>query len=249
MTVLPARAGEIWVYLSASPLFWLTAVLVAYIAADRISDVFHRHPLANTVAMAAGAISVMLLATHTPYQTFFEGAQFVHFLLGPATVALAIPLYRNLGRVRATLIPMCSALLAGSIVAIVSSVLVGGLLGLPHPILASLGPKSVTTPIAMSLAKASGGIPALTAVFVVLTGIFGGVIVTPLMNFLRIHDYAARGFAAGLAAHGIGTARAFQVNALAGAFAGIALGLNGAMTAIVTPIILPTLLRLFGAGH
>ena len=246
MTALPARAGEIWVYLSASPLFWLTAVLAAYLAAERIADLFHRHPLANTVAMAAGALSVVLLATHTPYQTFFDGAQFVHFLLGPATVALAIPLYRNLGRVHATLVPMCSALFVGSVTAIASSVLVGGLLGLPHEVLASLGPKSVTTPIAMSLAKANGGIPALTAVFVVLTGIFGGVAVTPLMNALRIGDFAARGFAAGLAAHGIGTARAFQVDALAGAFAGIALGLNGAMTAVVTPIVLPPLLHAFG---
>ena len=247
MIALPARAGEIWVYLSASPLFWLTAVLVAYLAADRIAELFHRHPLANTVAMAAGGLSLLLLATHTPYQTFFDGAQFVHFLLGPATVALAIPLYRNLGRVGATLVPMCSALFVGSITAIASSVIVGGLIGLPPSILASLGPKSVTTPIAMSLAKANGGIPALAAVFVVLTGVFGGVVVTPIMNAMRIRDYAARGFAAGLAAHGIGTARAFQVDALAGAFAGIALGLNGAMTAIVTPFVLPPLLRWFGA--
>ncbi len=246
MIALPARASEIWVYLSASPLFWLTAVLVAYLTAEHVATLCHRHPLANTVAMAAGGISLVLIATHTPYQTFFDGAQFVHFLLGPATVALAVPLYRNLGRVRATFVPMCTALVIGSVTAISTSVLVGGFLGLPHEVLASLGPKSVTTPIAMSLAKANGGIPALTAVFVVLTGVFGGVVVTPLMNALRIRDFAARGFAAGLAAHGIGTARAFQVDALAGAFAGIALGLNGAVTAAVTPIVLPPLLRLFG---
>ena len=244
-THVPERASEIWVYLSANPLFWLTAVLVTYLVADWIAARCGRHPLVNVVAISAFILAVLLLATGTKYQTFFDGAQFVHFLLGPATVALAIPLYRNLGRVRATLVPMSCALLFGSIIAMSSTVVIGGLLGLPHTLLASLAPKSVTTPIAMSLAKANGGLPALTAVFVMLTGIFGAVIVTPLMNAMRMRDFAARGFAAGLAAHGIGTARAFQVDPLAGAFAGIALGLNGAMTAIVTPVILPSLLGLF----
>ena len=246
MTALPERAGEIWVYLSASPLFWLTAVLATYLLAERIAEGCHRHPLANTVAISTVLLGALLIATRTPYPVFFDGAQFVHFLLGPATVALAVPLYRNLGRVRATLVPMACALVLGSVTAIASVVVIGGVLGLPVAILASLGPKSVTTPIAMSLAKANGGIPALTAVFVILTGVFGAVVVTPLMNALRIRDYAARGFAVGLAAHGIGTARAFQVNALAGAFAGIALGLNGAVTAILTPLLLPPLLRWFG---
>ena len=242
---VPERAGEIWVYLSTNPLLWLTLVLVVYLVADRVSALCGRHPLANTVAISAAILGALLIATGTGYDTFFAGAQFVHFLLGPATVALAVPLYRNLGRVRATLVPMLCALTLGSVVAMASAVIVGGLFGLPLAILASLGPKSVTTPIAMSLAKANGGIPALTAVFVVITGVFGAVIVTPLMNALRIRDFAARGFAAGLAAHGIGTARAFQVDPLAGAFAGIALGLNGALTAIVTPLVLPPLLRCF----
>ena len=246
--MFPHRAADIWVYLSTNPLLWLTAVLVAYLLADRLADAAHRHPLVNPVAIAAGLLAALLLATGTSYQTFFDGAQFVHFLLGPATVALAVPLYRNLGRVRAMLAPMLLALLVGSVTATVSAVVVAGLMGAPIAILASLGPKSVTTPIAMSLAAANGGIPTLTAVFVMLTGICGAVVVTPLMNALGIRDYAARGFAAGLAAHGIGTARAFQVDPTAGAFAGIALGLNGAMTAVVTPFVLPPLLRLFAVG-
>ena len=242
---VPARAGEVWVYLSADPLLWLTLVLVVYLLADKVAELCGRHPLVNTVAISAAVLGALLLATRTSYDTFFAGAQFVHFLLGPATVALAVPLYRNLGRVRATLVPMICALALGSLVAITSAVVVGGLLGLPAALLASLGPKSVTTPIAMSLAKANGGVPALTAVFVMLTGVFGAVVVTPLMDALRIRDWAARGFAAGLAAHGIGTARAFQVDPLAGAFAGIALGLNGALTSLLTPLVLPPLLRWF----
>lgn len=244
----PHRPSDLWVYLSTNPLLWLTAVLVAYLLAEWVADKAHRHPLANTVALAALPLALVLMATGTSYKTFFDGAQFVHFLLGPATVALAIPLYRNLGRVRALLLPMVSALLVGSLTAMVSVVLIAGLMGVPVAILASLAPKSATTPIAMSLAAANGGIPALTAVFVMLTGIFGAVVVTPMMDALGIRDFAARGFAAGLAAHGIGTARAFQVDPTAGAFAGIALGLNGAMTAIVAPVILPGLLHLF-AGN
>jgi predicted murein hydrolase (TIGR00659 family) len=244
----PHRPSDLWVYLSTNPLLWLTAVLVAYLLAEWIADKAHRHPLANTVALAALPLALLLMVTGTSYKTFFDGAQFVHFLLGPATVALAIPLYRNIGRVRALLLPMVSALLVGSLTAMVSVVLIAGLMGAPVAILASLAPKSATTPIAMSLAAAHGGIPALTAVFVMLTGIFGAVVVTPMMNALGIRDFAARGFAAGLAAHGIGTARAFQVDPTAGAFAGIALGLNGAMTAIVAPFILPSLLQLF-AGN
>lgn len=245
LEIVPERAGEIWVYLSTNPLLWLTMVLVVYVFADRVAAACGRHPLVNTVAISAAILGALLIVTRTSYDTFFAGAQFVHFLLGPATVALAVPLYRNLGRVRATLVPMICALTLGSLVAITSAVMVGGLFGLPLALLASLGPKSVTTPIAMSLAKANGGIPALTAVFVVITGVFGAVIVTPLMNALGIRDWAARGFAAGLAAHGIGTARAFQVDPLAGAFAGIALGLNGALTSLITPVVLPPLLRWF----
>ena len=128
---------------------------------------------------------------------------------------------------------MCAALVAGSITAIGSAVLIAWLLGAPGPILASLAAKSVTAPIAMALTESIGGIPALAAVLVVLTGILGSVVVTPLMNALRITDYAARGFAVGVASHGIGTARAFQVSEEAGTFAGIAMGLNGALTALV----------------
>jgi predicted murein hydrolase (TIGR00659 family) len=225
--------ASIWVYLSASPLLWLTATLSAYVAADMISARLGRHPLANPVVIAAGALVGLLLATGTDYAAYFEGAQFVHFLLGPATVALAIPLWRNLALVRRALLPMAAALLAGSVTAAASAVAIAWALGAPSDVLASLAPKSTTAPIAMELSKSLGGIPALTAVLVVLTGITGAVIVTPLMNALKITDFAARGFAAGVASHGIGTARAFQVSEIAGTFAGIAMGLNGALTSLL----------------
>lgn len=228
----PDVAG-IWVYLAASPLLWLAATLVAYAIGDAISQRFHRHALANPVVIAAALLALLLVATGTSYQTFFEGAQFVHFMLGPATVALAIPLYHNLGKVRRALLPMAAALVVGSLTAAGSAVAIAWLLGAPEDVLASLAPKSVTAPIAMELSNSLGGLPSLTAVLVVATGITGAIIVTPLMNALGIKDYAARGFAAGVASHGIGTARAFQVSELAGTFAGIAMGLNGALTSLL----------------
>jgi predicted murein hydrolase (TIGR00659 family) len=231
--MMPAELTDIWVYLSASPLLWLTATLGAYVVAVRVSAAFSGHPLANTVVLASAILVVLLLLTGTPYAVYFEGAQFVHFLLGPATVALAVPLYRNLHLVRPALVPMIVALLAGSLTAISSAVFIGWLLGAPPDVLASLAPKSATAPIAMELSRNLGGIASLTAVLVVCTGIIGAVCVTPLMNVLGVTDYAARGFAVGVASHGIGTARAFQVSEVAGTFAGIAMGLNGALTSVL----------------
>jgi predicted murein hydrolase (TIGR00659 family) len=229
----PDNLYRAWVYLSETPLLWLTVTLVAYVAGDAVSARCGRHPLSNPVVIAAGLLVAVLAVTGTPYQDYFEGAQFVHFLLGPATVALAVPLWRNRVAVRRNLLPMCAALVAGSLTAISSAVAIAWVLGAPGPVLGSLAAKSVTAPIAMALSESIGGIPALAAVLVVITGIFGSVIVTPLMNALGIKDFAARGFAVGVASHGIGTARAFHVSEEAGTFAGIAMGLNGALTALV----------------
>ncbi|SDB16544.1 LrgB family protein [Bauldia litoralis] len=230
-------AIDLWVYLSTSPLAWLALTLAAYVVADRIARRLNRHPLANPVVIAVVLVIIALQVSETPFETYFEGAQFVHFLLGPATVALAIPLVENWRRVKRSALPILIALVAGSVTAVGSAVGIGALLGASPPILASLAGKSVTTPIAMGIAEQLGGIPTLTAVLVIFTGVLGAVMVTPVMNVLRIRDYAARGFAAGVAAHGIGTARAFQVNELAGTFAGLAMGLNGILTALLVPIL------------
>lgn len=238
-----SKAAGLWVYLSASPLLWLTLTLAAYAVADAIARAFKRHPLANQVLVAVALVIAALEVSKTPFETYFEGAQFVHFLLGPATVALAVPLVENWERVRRSVVPILIALVAGSLTAIVTAVGTTALIGAPRPILASIAEKSVTTPIAMGIAEKIGGIPSLTAVLVILTGVLGAIIVTPLMDALRIRDYAARGFAAGVASHGIGTARAFQVNDLAGTFSGLAMGLNGILTAVLVPL----LAGLFGA--
>ena len=233
--VAPPDVAALWVYLSAEPLTWLTLTVAAYAVADRIAAAAGRHPLLNPVVLAAAFVIAMLAATGTDFPTYFAGAQFVHFLLGPATVALAVPLVQNWATVKRAAAPIAVALVAASVTGTVSALLIGWGLGLPRDVLVSLAPKSVTTPIAMGISERLGGIPSLTAVLVIMTGVVGAIAVTPLMNALRVRDYAARGFAAGVAAHGIGTARAFQVNDLAGAFAGIGMALNAALTALLVP--------------
>jgi predicted murein hydrolase (TIGR00659 family) len=227
----------LWVYLSTSPLLWLTATLAAYLAADAVQRRLGRHPLANPVLLAVVVLVGVLQVSGTPYSTYFDGAQFVHFMLGPATVALGVPLAAKARELRRMLLPMLAAVVAGSLTAIVSATATGWALGASRTTLLSLAPKSVTTPIAMAISEQIGGVPALTAVLVILTGITGAIVVTPLMNALGLRDYAARGLAAGVASHGIGTARAFQVSELAGTLAGIGLAINGLVTAIMAPLL------------
>jgi predicted murein hydrolase (TIGR00659 family) len=214
---------------------WLTATLVAYLIGDHLSQRAGRNPLVNPVLVAMVLLGGLLWITATPYRTYFEGAQFVHFMLGPATVALALPLYANRAQIRRALLPMLAALLAGSVTAIVSALWIAQALGIEGPVWLSLAPKSTTAPVAIGIAEQLGGLPTLTAALVILTGIIGAVIVTPMMRLMRIRDWRARGFAVGVAAHGIGTARAFQVNDTAGAFAGIGMGLNALLTALLAP--------------
>ena len=234
---------SLWVYLSQSPLLWLTVTLSVYAVADAVSLATNRHPFANPVLHSIWIIGAFLLVTGTSYTTYFGGAQFVHFLLGPATVALAVPLYENRKAVLAAILPMLVALVVGSLTAIISVVVLAEAAGLPRGVVLALTPKSVTAGVAMGISESLHADPSLTAVSVVLTGIMGAIIVTPLMNRMGITDFRARGFAVGVAAHGIGTARAFQVDAVAGVFAGIAMSLNALVTSLLVPVAVTLLVR------
>ena len=233
------QLGEVWVYLAASPLLGLTMTLLAYQGATWLHRRSGGHPLANPVLLAVAVLVALLALTGTSYQTYFDGAQFVHFLLGPATVALAIPLYAQFDRLRRMALPLLGALLVGSLTAALSAVAIGGLLGASEATQLSLAPKSVTTPIAMGIAERIGGLPSLTAVLVIMTGILGAIGARYVYRLLAVKDEAVRGFALGLASHGIGTARAFQESEQAGAFAALAMGLNGLMTALLLPVVMP----------
>lgn len=235
--------ASLWVYLAASPLLGLTMTLCAYVCAFWLYGRCRFSPLANPVAIAIALVSVMLAASGMSYREYFSGAQFVHFLLGPATVALAIPLARQIPRLRRSFLPLLLGLVCGSVIAILSAVTMVTLMGGSAQLAASIGPKSATTPIAMAVSERLGGIPALTAVLVIGTGIFGAVMARFLFNALRIDSHQVRGFALGLASHGIGTARAFQVSSEMGAFAGLGMGLNGILTAMLAPWLIPFALR------
>jgi len=229
---------EIWSYLSQAPLLWLTTTIAAYALGDAAFRAAGRRPYVNPVLIAVTLLGSLLWLTKTPYATYFEGAQFVHFLLGPATVALALPLWDARAHVRRAILPILAALIAGSATAILSALGIAYALDISGETLMSLAPKSATAPVALGISQSIGGSPTLTAVLVILTGITGAIVATPLLNALRITDWRARGFAVGVAAHGIGTARAFQVHPTAGAFAGLGMGLNAILTAFLAPAIL-----------
>ena len=177
-----APINDIWVYLAASPLLGLTITLLAYVLALAVHQRYRRHPLTNPVLLAVALLVTLLLLTDPPSPSSFAGALFVHFLLGPASVALAIPLYAQLGRVRAMRWPVLLGLAAGALTAVVSAVGSAWLLGASVPTQLSLAPKSVTTPIAMAVAERIGGIASLTAVLVIVTGIVGAVIAPALFG-------------------------------------------------------------------
>jgi predicted murein hydrolase (TIGR00659 family) len=237
---------ETWVYLSASPLFHLTLTVVAFQVANWVFEKAGRNPLLNPVLGAVLLVVAVLVLTDTDYATYFEGAQFVHFLLGPVTVALAVPLYRQWYHVRRSGLAITISLLAGSLTAILSAIAVAWIMGGSSELLASVASKSVTAPVGMAIAEELGGLPSLTAVLVLVTGIFGAMFGPSILNLIGVRDWRARGLAIGTASHGIGTARALQVNETAGAFSGLAMGLNALATALLLPIIWCILSRLFG---
>ena len=203
---------EIWSSLSTSSLLWLTVTLAAYLFAQKLYKWSNWNSLLNPVAVSIVTVVILLMATHTPYQTYFSGAQFIHFLLGPTTVALAVPLYDLRIQLAKNWLPILLGLFAGA---------------------------------AMSIAEKLGGLPALSASLVVLTGVLGSICAGPLFLLLKVDSSSAKGFALGLSAHGMGTSRAFQIDATAGAYGSLAIGLTGLTTAILAPLLTPLLMKLF----
>lgn len=232
---------ELWVYLSSTPLFGLTATLVVYVLAQAFYARVGQAPWANPVLWTVVVIASVLLITRVPYPTYFSGAQFIHFLLGPAVVALGWPLWLRRDALKQRYASILIAGLAGGAACAGTSVAVGWALGLPHDVLMSLAAKSVTAPVAMGIAEKIGGIPALAAVFAVLTGMVGALSGKYLFDLCGIatnsRGWQVRGFALGTASHGLGAARAMQVHPEAGAYAGLALGLQVVLAALLIPLI------------
>ena len=228
---------EIWVYLSGSPLLALILTLAAYQIGYALYMRSQRNPLVNPVAIAVLLVAVCLEVLDMPYAKYFEGAQFVHFLLGTATVSLAIPIYRGLNGLRGRVFPLLLALVAGGLTSILSAVGIAHWLGADHAIVGAMVSKSVTAPIAMGIAERLGYSPTLTAVFAVITGILGASLARFVLDGLGLKVWWQRGFAIGVAAHGLGTSRAFSVHPEAGTYASLAMGLHGILGAVAIPLL------------
>lgn len=227
--------SEIWVYLSGSPLLALVLTLSAYWLGLTVYERSQRNPLANPVLIAVVLVTVCIQLLDMPYAKYFEGAQFVHFLLGTATVALAIPIYKGFASLKSRMLVLILALMAGGVTSILTAVGVARTLGMDASLVRGLVAKSVTAPIAMGIAERVQASPTLTAIFAVCTGILGAVLGRYVLNALKITAWWQRGFALGVAAHGIGTSRAFSVHTEAGAYASLGMGLHGIVGAVLIP--------------
>lgn len=225
---------------------WLGITFAIYCVTVVIYKRSHGKPFLLPIFTTILVIIGILKWTGIEYKVYFEGSYFLHFLLGPATVALALPLYEQRERLAKMWLPLTCGLFAGGTIVIVSSVLIAHYFGATLGTVITLAPKSVTAPIAMGICEKTGGIVALCGPLVVATGVIGSMLAPPIIKLLREKDDAVAGFAIGLTAHGGGTAVAFQISRETGAFSGLAMGLNGIFTAFAIPLILPWLLSAIG---
>ena len=229
-------AANVWAELAGSPVLAITVTLVAYQLGCWANRRCGGSPLVNPVLIAILLVAGFLALSGTDYAHYFRGAQLIHLLLGPATVALAVPLYENFERIKASALAVILAVLAGGATAVATTVLLAWALGATPQLILTLAPKSVTAPIAIAIAEEIGGLPSLTAVLVISTAIIGAMTSVGILDRLGITCWRARGLATGVAAHGIGTARILSLDATGGAFAGLGMGLCGMASAVLLPL-------------
>ncbi len=232
------RPFESWTSFGLAALLWIAVTGAAYWLALRLSRRMKGNPVFVPVATTSLMVMAVLWLSHTPYSVYAPATRPLSWWVGPATVAIAIPLYGQLDRLKRIWRPLLIALFVGSVVAMASAIAIAWALGGSWQTLMSLMPKSATMPIAMPMSERFGGLPALAAVAVVITGVFGTVISHPLLRVLKVTDPAARGFAIGLTAHAIGMARELQVHPTSGSFAALAMGLNAIATGVLMPLAL-----------
>lgn len=233
--------ADTWHWLVGSPLFGITLTLVAYKLA-RMLFLRAGHPAyLNPVLVAILITGATLLLLGVDYEQYMVGGQYIAFLLGPATVALALPLHYEARLIRQAAPAILLGLVTGSLVSISVALWVTGALGGGHDLALSMAPKSATTPVSIALSAAFGGIPALTAVFTIVAGVVGAVAGPAVLSLLRFHDRRVRGLAIGATSHGIGTSRALEEHPTEGAFSGLGMGLNALATALLLPLVLAVL--------
>lgn len=234
--------SETWAWASHSPVFFLLLTLVAYRIGREVRDRTGGHALAQPVLVAIVLVGVTLSVLDVDYADYRDGTTLISFLLGPATVALAVPLHRQAHRLRGFVVPLLVAIPLGAVVSVSTAVVLVQTLGGGDLLARTIAPKAATTPVSIALSETAGGIPSLTAVLTILAGILGAVAGPAVLTLLRVHDRRARGLALGAVSHGIGTSRALVEDETEGAFAGLSMGLTALATSLVVPILVAVLL-------
>lgn len=235
------RLHDTWDWLHTSPLPWLLLTVAAYELGRRVRD-RTGHPLAQPVLITLLVVGTAVKLTGTSYDDYRSATSLIAFFLGPATVALAIPLHRQAHRLRGFVVPLLAGLLAGAVVSTTSGILLVRWLGGSEVLERTMAPKSTTTPVAIALSDHFHGISALSAVFAILVGTLGAVIGPTVLTLLRVRERRARGLAMGAVAHGIGTSRALHEDPVEGAFAGLSMGLTALITSLILPVVVALLL-------
>ena len=197
--------------------------------------------LLNPILLSIVVLICLLMGLGIDYETYNEGGKYIDFWLKPAVVALGVPLYRQLGSIKKQMLPLLIAEIAGCVIGIISVVLIAELLGASREVILSIAPKAVTTPIAMEISTATGGIPSLTAAVVVCTGIFGAMAGFSMARISRLRSQIATGLSIGTASHAVGTSAAMERSQRYGAYSSLGLTLNGLFTALLAPFILSIL--------
>lgn len=192
----------------------------------------------NPILIAIALLICFLRLTNVSYEKYYEAGSLIEFWLKPAVVALGVPLYLQLRMIKKQLMPIIVSQLAGCLVGLVSVTIIAKLLGASPEVIMSLAPKSVTTPIAMEVSDAVGGIPSLTAAVVIVVGLFGAICGFKVLQVGHVGSPIAQGLSMGTASHAVGTSRAMEVSGKYGAYASLGLTLNGILTALLTPTIL-----------
>jgi predicted murein hydrolase (TIGR00659 family) len=225
-------------WLRTSPLFFVLLTLAAYRLGRELKDRTGGHALAQPVLVAMVVIGLALSALDVDYPTYRDGTELIAFWLGPAIVALAVPLHRNVHRLRGFVVPMLIAIPVGAVVSIVLAVVLVRVFGGSEELALTMSPKAATTPVSLALSEENGGIPALTAVFSIVIGIVGAIIGPAVLTLLRVRDRRARGLAMGAVSHGVGTSRSLHDDETEGAFAGLSMGLTALATSLLLPLVL-----------
>lgn len=224
------------------PLTWLVATLLAYRLGVHLRD-RTGHPVAQPVLVGVVLLATALVLLDVDYATYAEGTTLVTFLLGPATVALAVPLHRQLGRLRGYALPLVAGLLVGVVVSVGSAMLLVRLLGGDELLARTVAPKATTAPVAIALSRTIEGVAPLTAAIGITAGILGAVAAPTVLTWLRVREHRARGLATGAVSHGIGTSRMLHEHPVEGAFSGLAMGLTALATSLLLPLLVPLFLR------